>query len=124
MFIVGKFKNGTITISNLKTEEGEYKCHFGFDINIKTKKISFTYNFGEVVFFNMYDFIDGKQTKLQDEDAIDNYLELNKEYFLITATQDGVTSNIKLDFDFYEDKDKLYDFLIELKAHCEVLMGN
>ena len=119
MNIIGKFKNGTITISNLKSED---KLHFNFDINISTPNISYTYHFGESVYFSMYDFIDRKQEKLCDEDAMDNYLEITKECFGIIINQEEVSSNLKLNFDIWEDQDKLIDFLIELKATCEVLL--
>ena len=124
MNLIGNFKNGTITISNLKIEDGEYKYHFCFDINIKTSNISYTYNFGETVYFSMFDFIDGKKSKLLDENTTENYLQLNKEYFSLTTNQNGVNSTIKLTFDIFEDKDKLADFLIELKAYCEMLLDN
>ena len=122
MDIIGKFKNGIITISNLKTEDGEYKCHFNFDINILTSNISYTYHFGETVYFSMYDFIDGKEKKLIDEDCQDNYLEMTKEYFAIKLNNEGFNSNIQINFDKFEDQNKLSDFLIELKAYCEYLM--
>ena len=41
MQIKGEFKNGTITIFNLKTEDGDYKCHFEFDVNISMYNIGF-----------------------------------------------------------------------------------
>lgn len=44
MEIIGKFKNVTVLISNLKTEEGEYKCHFNFDISISTTNFSYLYH--------------------------------------------------------------------------------
>lgn len=122
MNIIGKFKNGTITISNLKTEDDEYKCHFNFDINILTPYISYTYHFGETVYFSMYDFIDGKKEKLLDENCIDNCLEMTKEFFAIKINQEEVNSSIQLNFDKFEDQDKLSDFLIELKAYCEFLI--
>ena len=122
MEIIGKFKNGTITISNLKTEEGEYKCHFSFDINISTSNISYTYHLGETVYFSIYDFIDGKETRLIDEDCMDNYLEKTNEYFAIKINQEGFNCSIQLNFNKFEDQDKLSDFLIELKAYCEYLM--
>ena len=121
MVVVGKFKNGTITVSNLQTEEGEHKCHFKFDITFTTSCFSYTYHFGETVFFRMYDFIDGKQETLQDENFMDNYLELTKDYFGININQNGAKLAIKLLFDPWEDKDKLKDFLIEFKACCEVV---
>jgi len=121
MEIIGKFKNGVITISNLKTEE-DYKTHFSFDVNIKIQNLAFTYNFGEIVYFSMYDFIDGKQSKLQDENTMENYLELTKAFFNISVNQDGVKSNIKIEFDKFEDQDILSEFLIELNAWCETLI--
>ena len=122
MEIVGKFKNGTIIISNLKTEEGEYKCHFNFDVSISTPSISYTYHLGETVYFSMYDFIDGKEEKLLDENCIDNCLEMTKEHFAIKINQEGVNASIQLNFDKFEDQYKLDDFLVELKASCEYLM--
>lgn len=122
MEIVGNFKNGTITISNLKTEDSDYNCHFSFDINVKTFNTSYTYNFGEAVYFSMYSFIDGKQPKLQDENSIGNYIELTKEYFSITVNQEGFMSNLKIDFDNFEDQEELSNFLIELNAYCETLI--
>ena len=64
MDIIGKFKNGTITISNIQTENDEYKCHFQFDINILTPQINYNYHFGESVYFSMFDFLVLKQIKL------------------------------------------------------------
>lgn len=122
MDVVGKFKNGTIVVSNLKTEEGEHKCHFKFDITFDTDCFSYTYHFGETVYFSMYDFINGKQEKLQDENSMDNYLELTKDYFGITVNQKGANLNIKVLFDLWDDKEKLNDFLIELKAVCDVVL--
>lgn len=121
MDIVGKFKNGTIAVSNLQTEEGEHKCHFKFDITFATTCFSYTYHFGETVFFSMYDFINKKQEKLQDENSMDNYLELTKDYFGINVNQKGAKLDVKVLFEPWEDKDKLKDFLIELKAGCEVV---
>lgn len=123
MNIVGKFKNGIITISNLKTEEDEHKYHFSFDINVTTNNSSFNYNFGEVVYFRMYDFIDLKLSKLQDENYMENYLELTKDYFSIVIKEDGFISTIKLDFDKFEDQEVLSNFLIELNAYCETLIN-
>ena len=121
MDIIGRFKNGTITISNLKTEDDEYKCHFNFDINISTPIISYTYHFGETVYFSLYDFIEGKEEKLLDEDNMDNCLEMTKDYFAIKINQDGINATIQINFDKFEDQEKLSDFLIELKAYCEYL---
>lgn len=122
MDIIGKFKYGTIIISNLKIEDDEYKCHFSFDINISTYNIAYSYHFGEAVYFSMYDFIDGKEQQLVDEKCIDNCLEMSKEYFAIKINQEGFDSISKLNFDSFEDQDKLSDFLIEFKAYCEYLM--
>ena len=122
MDIIGKFKNGTITISSLKTEEDEYKCHFNFDINISTSNMSFSYHFGETLYLSMYDFIDGKEVRLLDENYMDNCLEMTNEYFAIKINQEGVNSAIQLNFDNFEDQDKLSDFLIEVRAYCEYIM--
>lgn len=122
MDIIGKFKNGVIIISNLKTEDDEYKYHFNFDINISAAFVSYTYSFGECVYFRMFDFIDFKENKLPDECEIDNYLEMTKEYFSININQDGVVSSIKINFETDEDKENLENFLLELKANCEYLL--
>ena len=124
MEIIGKFKNGTVAISNLKTEEGEYKCHFNFDISISTANFSYLYHFGETLYLKMYHFLDCKQEKLSDENCQDNYLELTKEYFAININQDGVNLVIQLHFDKFKDYDILTDFLIELKATCEYLINS
>lgn len=121
MEIIGKFKNGSITISNLKTEEVD-KFHFSFDVSIKTYNFSLTYNFGEVACFNMYNVIDGKQTKLQDENFMGNFLEFTKDFFSISINENGVASNIKLNFNQFEDQEILFDFLNELNAWCETLI--
>ena len=47
---------------------------------------------------------------------------MTKEYFAIKINQEEVNSSIQLNFDKFEDQDKLSDFLIELKASCEYLM--
>ena len=122
MDIIGKFENGTIIISNLKTDDDEYKCHFSFDINITAYNISFKYNFGETVYFRLYDFIDGKQNSLMDENSIDNYLEMSKDYFAIKLNQEGINTNIQLNFNKFEDQDELSNFLIELKSNCDFLI--
>lgn len=122
MEIKGEFKYGTITISNLKTEDGDYKCHFEFDVNISMYNIDSTYHFGEAMYLSMYDFIDNKQDYLVDENEMDNRLEMTKEYFAIKTDKEGSSSYIKINFDMWDDQEKLVDFLIELKAECEVLM--
>lgn len=53
---------------------------------------------------------------------MDNYLELTKDYFGITVNQKGANLNIKVLFDLWDDKEKLNDFLIELKAVCDVVL--
>ena len=122
MQIKGEFKNGTITISNLKTEDGDYKCHFEFDVNISMYHIGITYHFGEAMYLSMYDFIDHKEEYLVDENEIDNRLEMTKEYFAVKTDKEGSASYIRINFDMWDDQEKLVDFLIELKAACEVLM--
>ena len=122
MQIKGEFKNGTIIISNLKIEDGEYKCHFSFDVNISAYNMDFTYHFSETLYISMYDFIDHKKEYLVDENEIYNRLEMTKEYFAIKVDNEGISSYVKINFDMWEDQDKLVDFLIELKAECEVLM--
>ena len=122
MDIIGKFKNGTITISNIKTEDDEYKCHFQFDINISTPLINYNYHFGESVYFSMFNFLILKQIKLVDENNINNYLEMTNDYFLVSINQDGYSSNLKILFDGSEDFEILTDFLIEFKAVCETLL--
>ena len=124
MNITREFKNGSITISNLKTEDGDYKCHFAFDITISSHAFSYTYHLRETVYFSLYDFIAKTQSKLQDECAMGNYLELTQDYFAITTDQDGIKTNVRLEFDMFEDQEKLNDLLLELKAYCEVLMEN
>ena len=47
---------------------------------------------------------------------------MTNEYFAIKYNQKGCSSTIQLNFNKWEDQDKLLDFLIELKANCEVLM--
>ena len=121
MDIIGKFKNGTIIISNLKVEDGEYKYHFSFDVSITHYDAFFKYNFSETVYYSLYDFIDGKQKSLMDENCADNHLEMTKDYFAIHMNHEGFNTNIKLDFDKFEDQDTLYKFLIEFKAYCELL---
>ena len=59
---------------------------------------------------------------MQDENTMDNYLELTKDYFGITVNQKGANLNIKVLFDLWDDKEKLNDFLIELKAVCDVVL--
>lgn len=118
MNIVANFKSGTILVSNLQSEDG---LHFGFDINVKTENLSFSYNFGEVVYFRMEDFLNDKSTKLQDENYMENFLELTKDHFCIFINQNGAESNIKLDINKFEDQEILANFLIELKAYYEVL---
>ena len=123
MQIVGKFKNGTITISNLRSEDcKDYVCHLCFDLKVETYNTSFIYNFGEVVYFQLYDFIDKKQQRLVDENAIDNYLELTKEFFGVNIEQNGFSSRVKLEFEGLEDQESLDNFLLELRAYSEVLM--
>ena len=97
MNILGNFKNGTVKINNLKTEDDDYKTHFSFDITISIHNHSFTYNFGECVYFNMYDFVDMKQTKLPDENTMNNYLELTKEYISINIEEDNIKLNTNRD---------------------------
>ena len=70
----------------------------------------------------MYGFIDGKQTKLQDENSSGNYLQLSKDFFQMAINQEGFVSNVKIDFDKFEDQDVLSNFLIELNAWCETLI--
>ncbi len=70
----------------------------------------------------MYDLIDGKEKQLLDENYMDNCLEMTKEYFAIKLNQEGCNSTIQLNFDNFEDQDKLSDFLIELRAYCEYIM--
>ena len=122
MKIKGKFKNGVITISNLKVEDGEYRYHFQFDVNISTYNVDYTYHFGEIMYSSMYDFIDNKLEYLVDENEVGNRLEKTKEYFAVKTHNDGCSSYIKMDFDMWEDQEKLADFLIELKAMCEMLI--
>ncbi|MBO5395040.1 MAG: hypothetical protein J6A28_03990 [Clostridia bacterium] len=119
MNVVGKFKNGTISILNLKSED---KLHFSFDINISTPVSSYSYHFGESVYFSMYEFLDGTRERICDEDSRDNYLELTKECFGIIINQEGVSAHVRLTFDMWEDQERLQDFLLELKATCEVLL--
>ena len=94
MNIIGNFQNGSVEIRNLKSEDG---LHFSFDINVRTQNLSFFYNFGEVVYFRMEDFLNENSTKLQDENYMGNFLELTKDYFCIFINQNDVESNIKLD---------------------------
>ena len=121
MEIIGNFKNGKIIISGLKTEEGDYKTHFNFDLCVSTFNFSYKYQFGETAFFNLFDLLAGKQSKLFDENSVDNYLELTNEYFALKINQEGIRSIVELEFD-KEDKESLLDFKIELKAWCESLM--
>ena len=118
MNIVGNLKNGSVKIRNLKSEDG---LHFSFNINVRTQNLSFSYNFGEVVYFRMEDFLNENSTKLQDVNYMGNFLELTKDYFCISINQNGAESNIKLDINQFEDQEILTNFLIELKAYYEVL---
>ena len=118
-----KLMNGMITISKLSVDS-EYKCHFEFDINILTTKISKNYHFGEVVYFKMFDFINLKEQKLKDEMSLNNYLEVTKQFFVLTTNQDGIISEVKLNFENCEDQENLDKFLIKLREACEELRKN
>lgn len=119
MKIVGNFKGATIEIFNLLTDEDSY--HFKFDIKISTYNFSLTYHFSEIARFHIFDFIDGKQKRLVDENNIDSYLEMSNEYFEMVINQDCLKSSIKIIFEIAEDKVVLEDFLLTLKSICEVI---
>ena len=121
MKVIGQFNHGTIIISNFAVDDDKY--HIKFDIDIATSYFKFQYHLGEVAYHNLFDLFNGKETKICDETAINNHIEITKDYFGITVDQDGVVSNINVNFDIQKEQDKLFEFMLEFKAVCEVLFG-
>ena len=79
---------------------------------------------GEVVYFKMFDFINRKEQKLKDEMSLNNYLEVTKQFFVLTTNQGGIISEVKLNLENCEDQENLDKFLIKLREACEELRKN
>lgn len=121
MEISKQFSYGLVKIFNLKKND---ELHFSFDISFITENINLTYNFGESVYFSLFDFLEKKSFKLTDENYIENHLELSKESLILNIYQNGLLVRTELKLNIWEDQEFLEDFLLEWKAYCEVLMEN
>ena len=119
MEISKQFSYGLVKIFNLKKND---ELHFSFDISFITENINLTYNFGESVYFSLFDFLEKKSSKLTDENYIENHLELSKESLILNIYQNGLLVRTELKLNIWEDQEYLEDFLLEWKAYCEVLM--
>ena len=56
--------------------------------------------------------------------SLNNYLEVTKQFFVLTTNQDGIISEVKLNFENCEDQENLDKFLIKLREACEELRKN
>ena len=121
MNIIGNFHNSKITITNIMTEHEE-KYHLSFDIIIKANNLYYTYHFREVVHFNLFDFVERKNTRLRDECNLENYLELTKEYLCLHTNQNGLIIDVRISLAPLSAKEEMEKLLTDFKAICEVIL--
>ena len=137
MDIIGKFTNGTISVSNMKFYgDREYIYECDCDITVTTPLYSITCHFIKLEFFyddlsiqpeNNVFLIEYEATTstikygAQQFKIYSTNLLVNKKGIEIKSEQNGLQTQLFLEFDDRDDQETLNSFLIELSAYYEHL---
>ena len=112
------FSNFTLIVKNVNCTD---YLHFSLTLEVITSKFNLSYNFEEMIYWQLPFYKKENKLEIYDECNTDCKCNLNKEKFELIIKDEEKSNITIIKLNKGEDQEKLFDFINELIALCETI---